>query len=362
MRGEAHPQTALFSYVSLEKRVPRDHPLRKMRILVDAVLASMDAELSEAYSSRGRPSIPPEFLLRASLLQILYTIRSERQLVEHIDFNLLYRWFVGLDIDEAVWDHSTFSHNRNRLFNAGMARTFFERVRMIAEWQDLVSDEHFRVDGSLIEAWASQKSFRPKDEQDPPNRDGGRNAEVDFKGEKRCNDTHASTTDPEARMARKSDNTAAKLCHLGHVLMDNRTALVVDVDLTEANGTAERESALRMLKRSAPKAKSLAADKNYDTAAFVRACRALGITPHITAKKSGSALDGRTTRHQTYRVSQRIRKRIEEVFGWLKTIGGLRKSRYVGRARIAAPMLLGCAAYNLVRIGSLNGWWDARHS
>jgi len=225
MRGEAHPQTALFSYISLEKRVPRNHPLRKMRVFVDAILANRDGELAEVYSNRGRPSIPPEFLLRASLLQILYAIRSERQLLEHIDFNLLYRWFVGLDIDETLWDHSTFSHNRERLFNAGMARAFFERVRMIAEWQDLVSDEHFSVDGTLIEAWASHKSFRAKDEQEPPHRGGGRNVEVDFKGEKRCNETHASTTDLEARMARKSDNTAAKLCHWGHVLTANRSAL-----------------------------------------------------------------------------------------------------------------------------------------
>jgi transposase len=362
MRGEAHPQTALFSYISLEARVPRNHPLRKMRVLVDAILADMDEDLSAVYAKRGRPSIPPEFLLRASLLQILYTIRSERQLVEHVDFNLLYRWFVGLDIDDRVWDHSTFTHNRERLFNAGMARAFFERVRMIAEWQALLSDEHFSVDGTLIEAWASQKSFRRKDDQDPPSTDGGRNAEVDFKGEKRCNETHVSTTDPQARMARKSANTAAKLCHMGHVLMDHRSALVVDVDLTEANGTAERESALRMLARSAPKAKSLAADKNYDTAAFIRACRDRGVVPHVAAKRKGSALDARTTRHETYRVSLRMRKRIEEVFGWLKTVGGLRKARYIGRERIAAPMLLGCAAYNLVRIGSLNGWWDARHS
>ena len=362
MRGQANPQSALFSYISLEERVPRNHPLRKMRVLVDAILLNMDAELSAVYAKRGRPSIPPECLLRASLLQMLYTIRSERQLVEHVDFNLLYRWFVGLDIDDRVWDHSTFTHNRERLFSAGMARAFFDRVRMIAEWQELISDEHFSVDGSLFEAWASHKSFRPKDEQRPPDAAGGRNAEVDFRGEKRCNDTHASTTDPEARMARKSNHTAAKLCHMGHVLIDNRTALVVDVELTEANGTAEREAALRMLKRSAPTAKSVGADKNYDTAEFVQTCRQLGITPHVAAKRKGSAIDGRTTRHATYRVSQRIRKRVEEIFGWLKTVGGLRRAKFIGRARFAAPLIYGCAAYDLVRIGSLNGWWDARHS
>jgi transposase len=362
MRGEAHPQPALFSYVSLEKRIPQNHPLRKMRLLVDAVLASMDADFSAVYSIRGRPSIPPEYLLRALLIQILFTVRSERQLVEQIDFNLLFRWFVGLSIDDGVWDHSTFSHNRERLFDAGMARKFFERVKLLAEWQDLVSDEHFSVDGTLIEAWASHKSFRPKDEQDPPDAGAGRNAEVDFKGKKRCNDTHASTTDPDARLYRKSQNTAAQLCHMGHVLMENRNGLVIDVETTEANGTAEREAAARMLGRSAPRAKSLGADKNYDTADFVATCRRRRVTAHVAAKKSGSAVDGRTTRHETYQVSMRIRKRIEEIFGWLKTIGGFRKSRHIGNPKLAGQMLLGCAAYNLVRMGSISGWWDAGHT
>jgi len=362
MRGEAEPQVALFSYVSLEERVPRAHPLRKLRILVDAVLATMDADFAAVYARRGRPSIPPEFLLRALLIQILYTVRSERQLVEQIDFNLLFRWFVGLTMDDRVWDHSTFSHNRKRLFDEGMARKFFERVKLIAEWQDLVSNEHFSVDGTLIDAWAAHKSFLPKDEQEPPDKGAGRNAEVDFKGKKRCNDTHASTTDPDARLYRKSNNTAARLCHMGHVLMENRNGLVVDVETTEANGTAEREAAAKMLQRSARRAKSLGADKGYDTADFVATCRAHEVAAHVAAKKSGSAIDGRTTRHATYRVSIRIRKRIEEVFGWLKTVGGLRKSRHVGRAKLAGQMLLGCAAYNLVRIGSLNGWWDARHT
>lgn len=234
-------------------------------------------------------------------------------------------------------------------------------MRLIAAWQELLFEEHFRVDGTLIEAWASQKSFRAKDEKDPPNPGEGRNAEVDFKGEKRCNDTHASSTDPEARMVRKSGNTAAKLCHMDHVLIDNRTALMVDVDLTEAHGTAERESALRMLKRSAPKAKSLDADKNYDTATFGCTCPALGLSAHVAAKNSGSAPDRRTTRHETYRLSQRIGKRIEGIFSWLKSVGGLRTSPYIGRAQLAAPTLLGCVAHNLVRFESLNGWWDARH-
>jgi transposase len=362
MRGIADPQSSLFSYVSLEERIPPEHPLRKMRVLVDAVLALMDEDLAAVYARRGRPSIPPEFLLRALLIQILYTVRSERQLVEQIEYNLLFRWFVGLSMDDRVWDHSSFSHNRRRLFNEGMARTFFEHVRRLAEWQDLVSDEHFSVDGTLIEAWASHKSFRPKDEQEPPDGGSGRNEEVDFKGTKRCNDTHASSTDPEAKLYRKSKNTAAQLCHMGHVLMENRNALVMDVDTTEANGIAERESATRMLGRSAPKAKSVGGDKNYDTAAFVDRCRDRKITPHVAAKRGGSALDGRTTRHETYRVSIRVRKRIEEIFGWLKTVGGLRKPRLIGRAKLAGQMLLGCAAYNLVRLGTLNGWWDAGHT
>lgn len=362
MRGTLDPQLALFSYISLEERIPREHPLRKLRILVDGVLASLDEDLQAVYARRGRPSIPPECLLRALLIQILYTVRSERQLVEQIDYSLLFRWFVGLGIDDGVWDHSTFSKNRQRLFDEGMARQFFERVKWLAEWQELLSDEHITVDGTLIEAWASDTSFRPKDDPAPPFGGSGRNPEIDFKGEKRSNATHASTTDPEARLYRKSDKTAAKLCHMGHVLMENRHALVVDVDLTEANGKAEREAALRMLKRSAQRAKTLGADKGYDTRDFVAGCREAQVVPHVAAKSKGSALDGRTTRHKTYEVSQRIRKRVEEVFGWLKTVGGLRKSRHIGRAKLAGQLLLGCAAYNLIRIASLNGWWDARHT
>lgn len=361
MRGEANPQQSLFSYVNLDERVPRSHPLRKRRVLVDGVLASLDAPFEALYARGGRPSIPPEQLLRAALIQILYTVRSERQLVEQLDFNWLFRWFVGLGIDAGVWDHSTFSKNRDRLFDEGLARAFFERVVWLAEWQDLVCDEHFSVDGTLIEAWASHKSFRPKDAPQPPTQGGGRNPEVDFKGEKRSNATHASTTDPQARLYRKSANTAAQLCHMGHVLMENRHGLVVDVETTEATGTAEREAAMRMLDRRPRRAKTLGADKGFDTADFVAGCRERQVTAHVAAKTKGSALDGRTTRHATDNLSLRIRKRIEEVFGWLKTVGGLRKSRFVGRAKRAGQLLLGCAAYNLVRMGRLNGWWDARH-
>lgn len=290
MRGEAEPQAALFNYVSLEERVSRDHPMRKMRVLVDAVLATMDAEFAAVYCRRRRPSIPPEFLLRALLIQILYTVRSERQLVEHLDFNLLYRWFVGLSIDDRVWDHSTFSHNRERLFAEGMARQFFERVKLIAEWQDLLADEHFSVDGTLIDAWAAHKSFLPKDEQDPPDKGSGRNAEVDFKGKRRCNDTHSSTTDPDARLVRKSNNT-------------------------EANRRAERQAGEKMLQRSAPRAKRLGADKSYSTADFVASCRRQQVIAHVAAKTNASAIDRRTTRHARYRPSIRVRKRIEEILG-----------------------------------------------
>jgi transposase len=348
--------------VSLEQRVPREHPLRKLRLLVDAVLGSLNERLEAAYAKRGRRCIPPEFLLRALLIQILYSVRSERQLVEQIDFNLLFRWFVGLCIDERVWDHSSFTRSRERLFAEGMARAFFERVRALAEWQDLISDEHFSVDGTLIDAWASHKSFQPRDpaQRQPPS-DGGRNAAVDFHGERRTNRTHASLTDPDAQSYRKGDNTPARLCHMGHILMDNRHGLIVDVETTRATGTAERAAALLMLKRSAPRARSLGADKGYDTAAFVAACRALGMTPHVAAKRQGSALDGRTTRQATYRVSLRIRKRIESIFGWLKTVGDWRKTKFKGTAKLAGQNLLGAAAYNLVRMASLNGWWDARH-
>jgi transposase len=365
MRGEADPQSPLFSYLSLEERVPRGHPLRKLRLLVDAVLAELDERLSAVYSTRGRPSIPPEFLLRASLIQLLYSVRSERQLVEQIDFNLLFRWFVGLKIDERVWDHSSFTRNRERLFDRGMGRAFFDAVLALAEWQELVSDEHFSVDGTLIQAWASHKSFQPRDpdKREPPE-SGGRNAEADFHGERRGNETHASLTDPDARLYRKSKAAPAILCHMTHALMENRNGLIVDLETTEATGTAEREAAERMLarhKRRNPKAKSLGADKNYDTAGFVAACRALKVTPHVAAKIKGSALDGRTTRHGTYKASQRVRKRIESIFGWLKTVAGQRQTKLIGTAKLAGQHLLAAATYNLVRIASLNGWWDARH-
>ena len=312
MRGIQDEQTGLFSYVQLEDRIPPSHPLRKIRQMVDLVLASMDELFDNRYSSIGRPSIPPEQLLRASLLQVLYSIRSERLLVEQLDYNLLFRWFVGLSVDARIWDHSTFSQNRDRLFTEEVARSFFLRVRTLAEWGKLTSDEHFSVDGTLIDAWASHKSFVRKDDDTPPPSDGGRNPNVDFHGEKRNNKTHQSRTDPEAKLARKSPGDASRLCHMAHILMENRNGLIVDVAVSEANGTAERQEALRLLARNARRGSTVGADKGYDTHDFVRGCRKLGVTPHVASKKSGSAIDGRTTRHQGYQISQRICKRIEE--------------------------------------------------
>ncbi|WP_288092480.1 IS5 family transposase [Thiomonas sp.] len=362
MRGTQNFQGAMFSYISLEERVAARHPLRKLRVLVDALLVSMSAEFEAVYARRGRPSVPPEMLLKALLLQILFSIRSERLLVEAIDYNLLYRWFVGLNIEDKVWDHSTFSANRERLFNEDLARVFFERVKHTAEWAKLIGDEHFSVDGTLIEAWASHKSFKRKDDDHTPTAE--RNPEVDFKGEKRCNDTHASTTDPDARLFKKAAGDKSRLCHMGHILMDNRHGLVVDVEITHASGTAERHAALKMLERQKRKARRLTvgADKGYDCRAFVQGCRQLGITPHVAAKAKHSAIDGRTQRHEGYKVSLKVRKRIEEAFGWIKTVGGLAKTKLIGHAKLAGQALMCFAAYNLVRMGSIGGWWDAHHA
>lgn len=371
MRGAQNFQGAMFSYVSLEERVPVRHPLRKLRALVDALLASMSPEFDAVYSRNGRPSVPPEMLLKALLLQILFTIRSERQLVEAIDYNLLYRWFVGLGLEDKVWDHSTFSANRERLFNEELARVFFERVRHTADWAQLIGDEHFSVDGTLIEAWASHKSFKRKDSDKPsdPDHDDpepplGRNAEVDFKGQARSNATHVSSTDADARLYRKGDGDKARLAHMGHILMDNRHGLVVDVEITHATGTAEREAALKMLKRRHKKNQraTLGADKGYDSKDFVQACRRLKVTPHVAAKAKHSAIDGRTTRHATYKTSLKVRKRIEEAFGWIKTVGGLAKTKLKSHAKLAGQALMCFAAYNLVRMGSMGGWWDAHHA
>jgi len=359
MRGSDHRQDGLFSYVSLEARVPQAHPLRPVRTMVDQALRSMSRDFAKLYASAGRPSIAPERLLRALLLQVFYSLRSERLLMESLDYNLLFHWFVGLSADEPVWERSTFSKNRDRLLAGDVARCFFEHVLAQASAAGLTSDEHFSVDGTLIEAWASHKSYRRKDGTDDDKPDGmGRNAGRNFHGESRSNDTHASTTDPEARMTRKGNSTPARLCFAGHALMENRHGLVVDAMLTEATGTAEREAVLAMVGRQPARRITLGADKAYDVRDFVEHARALGDTPHVAqnlTRRGGSAIDDRTTRHKGYGVSQLIRKRIEEVFGWAKTVGPMRKTKLRGIARVGFQMLLTMAGFNLIRMRALSG-------
>lgn len=366
MRGSDQGSGELFSYVDVEARVRRDHPLRAIRALANAALDALSGDFAALYGSTGRPSIPPEMLLRAMLLQAFYSIRSERQMMERLDFDLLFRWFVGLGVDDPVWDHSTFSKNRDRLLDGEIAARFLAAVLAQPRVKRLLSTEHFSVDGTLIEAWASMKSFKPKDDgaNDPPQEGGGsgagsrnRNADVDFKGKKRANATHRSTTDPEAMLYRKGPGQAAKLCFIGHGLMENRSGLIVDCRLTLVSGHAERLAALEMIQAHAdrPKAITLGADKGYDAVDFVDVLREMNVRPHVAAKARGSAIDGRTTRHAGYKTSQRIRKRIEEAFGWIKTIAGLRKSRFVGRAKTDWAFTFAAAAYNLVRLPKLMG-------
>jgi transposase len=358
MRGSDRQQGAMFSYVSPEARVPQDHPLRRIRQVTNEVLRGLSPEFERLYAEVGRPSVPPEKLLRALLLQVLYSIRSERLLIEQLDYNLLFRWFVGLTMDDPVWSPTTFSKNRDRLLEGEIARLFFEGVVRLAQDSGLMSDEHFTVDGTLIEAWAGQKSFRPKDQPAAPGDDDDPgNPTVNFHGEKRCNATHASTTDPEARLYRKSNGTEAKLCFAGHVLIENRHGLVADAVLTEAHGRSEREAGLEMLNAlpERRRRRTVGADKAYDEHAFVEGARELGFTPHVAQKVRYGAVDGRTTRHPGYAVSQRTRKRIEEVFGWLKTVGLMRKTRHRGRRRVGWMFTFAVAAYNIVRLKNL-GW------
>ena len=353
MRTPDHQQQKLFFYFSAESRIPANHPLRPVKAMVEECMKALDEKFRKMYSSTGRPSIPPERLLKALLLQILYTIRSERSLMEHIDFNILFRWFVGLSIDEPVWDHSTFSKNRDRLIEANIALSFLDAVLAEAEEEGLLSKEHFSVDGTLLEAWASLKSFRPKDDPPPPS-GGGSNPEVDFHGEKRSNDTHASTTDPDARLARKGKGKEAKLCYTGHVLTENRNGLVIDAGVTLATGTCEREAAQEMLSQTEGEhRKTVGADKGYDTKDFVDKCRKMKVTPHVAQKAKNSAIDGRTTSHAGYEVSQKKRKRIEEVFGWGKTVGPLRKLHHRGLKMVEWVFTFTVAAYNLVRLRNL---------
>jgi transposase len=351
MRGDDQQQSGMFSYVSLEERVPQDHPLRRIRETVDEILPSMGKDFDSLYAKTGRPSVPPERLLRAVLLQIFYTVRSERLLMEQMNYNLLFRWFVGLEMDEPVWNHAVFSKNRERLLNQEVAQEFFRRV--LAQAKPYLSDEHFTVDGTLIEAWASQKSFQKKE--------GGDDEPGQFRGQKRSNETHASKTDPDAKLYRKGNGQEAKLGYLGHVLMENRHGFIVNAMLTQADGRAERDAALLMLyqqwrsrrqrRRRAPM--SVGADKAYDTHDFVETVRELDIRPHVAQnlnRRGGSAIDSRTTRHQSYRISQSKRPWIEKTFGWMKQTGGMRKTKLRGLAKVAWQFLMTAAAFNLWRL------------
>jgi len=356
MRGADEQQSQIFSYLSPEARVRKDHPLRAIRIMVDEVLAQMSGSFGAMYAAVGRPSIAPEKLLRAQLLQMLYSVRSERLLMEEMDYNLLFRWFVGLNADDEVWDATTFTKNRDRLLAADVAKQFLAQVVAQAGAKGLTSDEHFTVDGTLLEAWASVKSFQPKEKKTPPPGDPG-NPTVNFHGEKRSNDTHESKTDPESQLARKGPGKEAKLSYSGNLLVENGNGLIVDAEVFQANGTAERDAALVMMEKlSGTKAVTVGGDKGFDTRGFVAECRNLRVTPHVAqnhARAGGSAIDARTTRHAGYRISQRKRKRIEECFGWLKTVAGLRKVRHRGVCRVDWIFTFACAAYNLVRMRNL---------
>lgn len=355
MRGHDERSDFLFSYVSPERRVPQDHPLRPIRKMTDAALERLGSRFAELYSDLGRPSIPPEQLLRALLLQVLFTVRSERLLIEALEYNLLFRWFVGLGMDEPTWNHSTFSKNRDRLLRGEVAAAFFDAVLDEAKRHGLLSDEHFTVDGTLLEAWASHKSFRPKsaDRRTPPDDPG--NPTVNFRGDQRKNDTHQSTTDPDARLYKKGVGRPAQLAYLGNVLMENRSGLLVDTCVTPADGYGERDAALVMLANLPGGRVTLGGDKGYDYPAFVAELRQMKVTPHVAQNTTNrrSAIDERTTRHGGYEVSQRKRKRVEEAFGWMKTIGLLRKLRHRGGELVSWIFQFTAAVYNLVRIRNL---------
>src|SRR5690242_15043648 len=356
MRGTDTQQSAMFSYLSPEERVPANHPLRPIRVMVDDALKTLSPPFSRLYSAFGRPSIPPEKLLRALLLQVLYTVRSERMLMEQLEYNLLFRWFVGLNMDETVWVPTVFTKNRDRLLEGDIAEKFFAHVLAQARIANLLSDEHFSVDGTLIEAWASQKSFQRKDQPVPPPDDPG-NPTVDFHGEKRSNETHQSTTDPDARLARKSGGHESKLAYCGNAMIENRNGLVVDTELVPCSGNAERDAALLMAECIPGAGRvTVAGDKGYDTRDFVARLREMKVTPHVAQndkRPGGSAIDGRTTHHAGYKISQRKRKRIEEVFGWLKTVGMLRKTRHRGLHKVRWVFTFAATAYNLVRMRNL---------
>jgi transposase len=353
MRGNDEPEGHLFSYVSLEKRVRADHPLRQIRMIVDDCLAGMDDVFSGLYARVGRPSIAPEKLIRALLCQAFFSVRSERQLMEQLDYNLLFRWFVGLGVDDPVWDASTFSKNRDRLLDGDVAQALLTQIITHPRVKPLLSSDHFSVDGTLIAAWASQKSFVPKDGSGGSDT-GGRNAECNFHGQMRSNDTHESTTDPDVRLYKKSKGSPAILCHMGHAITENRHGLAVAGEVTHATGTAERNAALAMTARlPGAHKKTLGADKGYDANDFITGCRAQNITPHVARHSTRRNIDRRTTRHAGYAVSQKKRKIIEELFGWAKTVGTLAKTMFRGTARVDASFKLNLAAYNLVRLPKL---------
>lgn len=363
MRGEVNKQAAIMMAVTPDQLVPKDHPIRKIKPLVDQALAELSPLFESIYARIGRPSIPPEHLLKAQLLMALYSVPSARRFCDQLQYNMLFKWFLGLNIDDRAFDASSFSKNQERLLSADVARRFLLEVVEQARRRRLLSEEHFSVDGTLLESWASLKSFRPidRDGDQPPSSPGSpgrKDPEVDYRGEKRSNSTHRSATDPEARLARKGRNQA-KLCYLGHALMENRNGLVVDIELTAAAGVTEWQTALDMLDRSKPLSRriTVGADRNYDNRGFVSGCRARGVTPHVTQYPTTplrhSAIDGRTTRHRGYGLSLRVRKRVEEIFGWWKTVAGGRKLRYRGKRRNQAYAELAAAAYNLLRIANL---------
>jgi transposase len=359
MRGTTNLQVTMLSTLTSDSLIPDDHPIRRIKPVVEAVLADLEPEFDAMYAATGRHSVPPEQLLKATVLMALYSIRSERQFCERLRYDLLFKFFLDLNVDAEGFDHSTFSKNRERLLKQEIADRFFAAVVRQAHLRRYISGEHFSVDGTLLEAWASHKSFRPKDDDSkggPPAM--GRNPEVDYHGERRSNETHRSTTDPEARLARKGNSVAAKLSYAGHLLMENRSALIADMELSVATGYAERETALTLLRRlpKSARRRTVAGDKGYDTRDFVAGCREIGVTPHVAQNTTHrrSAIDGRTTRHAGHVTSLRIRKRIEEPFGWMKTVAGGRKLRYIGLQRNRAWFLMTGAVYNLIRITALD--------
>lgn len=353
MRGLAEQQVIMLTAITPDDLVPAGHPIRRIKPIVEAALAKLSPTFDRMYAEGGRPSIPPEHLLKACLLIALFSVRSERQFCERLEYDLLFKWFLDLNIMDPAFDHSVFAKNKERLLQHAVAHEFFAAIVEEARRRRLLSEEHFTVDGTLLEAWASMKSLRPKDDRGDPPAGAGRNPTVDFRGQRRVNATHASTTDPEAKLARKGPGQETRLCFAGHVLMENRQGLVVDVQVTQATGTAERDAALDMLQAlPGSQHRTVGADKGYDTGDFVWECRDLDITPHV-AQRQRSAIDARTTRHEGYQLSQRVRKRVEEIFGWLKTVAGGRKLRYRGMARNQLWADLALAGYNLVRMAKL---------